>query len=75
MIDKSQKAQIVQILQMPQWKALEALIHTHLEKVKDDSASMGSEWEHTRDTLMKEGELRGIQKLMQEIYKCLDHNV
>ena len=74
MISKTERTQIVQLLQTPQWKALENLIHTIAKGYEEEAIILDSEWDAMRSSLIKEGKKRGIQVLMQEIYNCLQQS-
>ena len=71
MLSQTERAQIAQLLQAPQWKALEHLIHTVAQGYEEEAIILDSEWDTLRSSLVKEGKKRGIQVLMQEIYNCL----
>ena len=52
----------------PQWSAFEHLVKEFTDKIANEALDLAGEWETIKTTLMKEGQLRGIQKLMQELY-------
>lgn len=56
------------MLGSPQWGAFERLVKEFTAKIEGEKPDLASEWETIKTTLMKEGQLRGIQKLMQEVY-------
>ena len=52
----------------PQWAAFEKLISEFLDKIKGEGLPTATEWDVLKTTLIREGELRGIHRLMQEVY-------
>lgn len=68
MITKEERKQIRQILQSPQWGALERLANLLCDKIRDDNPIRNSEWETISTLLGREGQVRGIKTLLQEIY-------
>lgn len=68
MIGQPERKQLHQIMASPQWRALEHLIQAVSDKIRDEPIDVTSEWGAIRDSLMKEGQIRGIQRLSQEFY-------
>lgn len=66
MFDQTQQKLILQLMTSPQWKVFEQLAQEICVRIQNDPVSMTTEWEAVRDTLMKEGQQKGIMRLMQE---------
>lgn len=72
MLSKAEKAQIKALLQSPQWGSLDHLVKDVLESVKENSLVKETEWETLKATLIQEGQVQGITRLVQEIWKATD---
>lgn len=68
MIDGTEQKLLYQLMGSPQWKAFEHLIQEVCAKIQDDAIGTTTEWETLKDTLLREGQLKGIRRLMQEAY-------
>lgn len=73
-LDKSEKSQLKQLMQMPQWKALDKLIQELIHKARDGKVAGESEWDTIRNTLTNEGRERGLTELIQELYAQIQSN-
>lgn len=71
MLSKTEKAQIVRLMQSAEWKCVEHLVHNLVEKWKDEQVIHETEWDTIKATLEREGRIRGLQLFSQEIYNCL----
>lgn len=65
-IAKSQKQQLRQLIQSPQWSAFDQLAQEMCAKLESDSVVRDSEWDTLKVALMNEGRVRGIRELIQE---------
>lgn len=74
MLVKSEKVQLRQLLQTPQWSSLDHLYKDMIEKYKGEFGARDSEWETLRVTLLNEGKIRGLTEFMQEIYQQIQSN-
>ena len=66
MLAKSQKQQLRQLMQSPQWGAFFQLAEEKCARVESDSVVKDSEWETLKTTLLNEGRVRGVRELLQE---------
>lgn len=60
--------QLRQLMIAPQWAAFEKLVSELSEKIRSEGLMTNSEWGVISTSLMREGQLRGIQRLLQEVY-------
>ena len=68
MISGPEKTQLKQLISSPQWGALERLANEICDKLRDESSVRETEWETVSSILTKEGEIRGIRRLLQEVF-------
>jgi len=68
MIGNQDKSILKQLVQSPQWSVIEHLANEVCVKLEGESSVHDSEWETLKATLLKEGKVRGIRHLLQEIY-------
>ena len=68
MINQNEKSQIKALLQSPQWKTVEQVANELCDKVAYDSKVRDTEWDTLKTTLIDEGQVRGIKRLIQELY-------
>lgn len=73
-LSKPEKSILRQLVQSPQYGALERLMKEMIEKYQGEMGSRASEWETTRNTLINEGKIRGLSDLMKEIYLQIQSN-
>lgn len=69
MLSKTERTQIRQLLQSPQYTAFDKLVNELKEKYRDEYASRDTEWDTIKNTLINEGKIRGITELVQELFK------
>ena len=69
MSNPSEKSQVRMILQSPQWKTIEALANKFCDEVSYSNKVRDSEWDTLKAVLIDEGQVRGIRKFLQELYK------
>lgn len=74
MISKLEREQIKSLLQSPQWQAVELVANRLKDKISNEANVGDSEWETVRNTLLNEGQKRGINRLMQELYDIVQNN-
>lgn len=60
-------AQLRGIVQSPQWQTVIAFSEKLCVSIKTEPLTYDTEWESTRDTLINEGQVRGIKNLLQSI--------
>lgn len=69
MLTNQEKNQIKQILQSPQWATIERLANLLCDQINSDSTVKDDQWDTLKTTILQEGEVRGIRKFIQEMYK------
>lgn len=74
MLTEKERSQLLSLLQTPQWGAVEAVANNLCDKLAYDSTIRASEWDTLSETLLKEGQIRGIRRLLQELYNHAGHN-
>lgn len=67
MITKEQKKQIKSLIQSPQWQALEDFVQEYIDSIRLRSVVKDSEWETVKETLLNEGQVRGIRNLINKL--------
>lgn len=60
---------ILQLLQSPQWSALESIAKRLHDEWNGESVVKDTEWDTLRAALEKEGRVRGLELFMQEIWR------
>lgn len=71
MISKSEATQLKQLMQSPQWGALENLINSLRDKAKSNKAAADTEWDTIKNVLVNEGRERAYAELIQEMYAII----
>jgi hypothetical protein len=69
-MDEREKSQIKQLVQSYQWPVIERFAEELKKKIREDDCSRDTQWETLKTLLLKEGQVRGITRLIQELYKC-----
>lgn len=69
MITKTERQQIKHILVSPQWQTIERLATLFTDKIMYESVLRDNEWETIKTALMNEGQVQGIKRFIQELYK------
>ena len=69
MISNTEKIQIKQILQAPQWDAIMNVINLRLLQIREESTLRDSEWETLKATCLKDGRIEGLNLLVQDLYR------
>mgnify|MGYP001564357725 CR=1 FL=1 len=67
MISKQTKAQVKALLTNPHWRAVEEVANELCAKIQGQSVIQDTEWETLKATLLREGEERGIRRLLHEL--------
>ena len=68
MLSKNDRQLIKQVISSPQWSSIEATVKELTDKIKDEPVLYETEWETLKATLFREGQIRGISRLIQELY-------
>ncbi len=68
MLAKSQKQQLRQLMQSPQWPAFNQLVEEMCAKIESTSNLQDTEWETLKSVVLNEGRVRGIRELIQETF-------
>ena len=69
MLNKQEQGQLRQLLGVPQWQTAEKLIGLMIEKLKDTSVVRDTIEATAAEALLREGEIRGVRRFLQEIYQ------
>ena len=67
-ITNAERQQLRQVLQMPQWKTVERLAELLISQIQEQPAIAETQWMTLQNLLSREGEVRGIRRLIQEMY-------
>lgn len=68
MLTQGERQELHKLMASPQWAIVHRLIEGVCAKIQDERVPWDKEWDLVRDTLLKEGQLKGIQRLSQELY-------
>ena len=66
---QQEREQIKSLVQTPQWRTVIALAEELCIQVKTEQKSYDTEWDTIRDTLLADGEVRGIKRLLQTLQR------
>lgn len=69
-LSNTEKIQIRQLLQSPQWATAERLASLLTDSIAYNSKVKETQWDTMRTLLLEEGEVRGIRKYIQELYNA-----
>lgn len=75
MLTKNEKDQLRRLIESPHWAAVELLANKLCDKLKDDNVVREDQWSTLKELLTREGQVRGIRLLLQEIYANAQNNV
>lgn len=67
MRSEQERSQLRSIVQSPQWKTVIAVAEELCVNVKTEQIPYDTEWETLRETLINEGQSRGIKRLLQSV--------
>lgn len=73
MISDTQRAQLLQLVQSPQWKAVEELKNELCAIIQNDSKMQESDQATLKKVYLDEGMVMGMNKLINEIYNECRH--
>lgn len=68
MITESDRAKLLQIIQSPQWAIVEQIANSLCDKISYESVVRDTEWGTISESLLNEGQVRGIKRFIQELY-------
>ena len=68
MITNTERTQVRQLLQSPQWPVAERLADMLIDQIKEEPSLADTEWQTLQNVLTREGEMRGIRRFIQECY-------
>jgi hypothetical protein len=69
MLTKGEQQQIKALLQDPKWAVIENQANDLCDKIKYDTAIRNSEFETLKAVFMNEGQVQGIKRFIQQLYK------
>ena len=69
MLSGIEKQQLLYLLQDPKWKTVEQFSEYLCKEIKDGILIGSSEWETLKDLLLREGQIQGIKRFINELYK------
>ncbi len=61
--------QIRTLLQDPRWQDIESIANRICDQIAYESTVRDSEWETTKTTLINEGQVQGIKRLLKQLYE------
>ncbi len=67
-LNNNERSQIRNLLQMPQWGAIEHVKNELCDKIKYDSKLRDTEWETLKTTVFDEGQVEGINRFINELF-------
>lgn len=68
-LTKSEKEQILRILQTPHWQAAERLANLMRDDIAYQTTARDTEWDTLKAVLINEGKIQGIKLFIDELYK------
>lgn len=71
MITNPEKSQIKSLLQSPAWGAVEQIANQLIAKIAAEPKIKDTEWDTLKATLIDEGQITGIKRIIQELYNTL----
>lgn len=69
MIDDNQRAQLLALLQSPQWRVIDQIQQDFCDKIQYESKLQDNEWETLKKLIGDEGQVAGIKRFIKELYK------
>lgn len=67
MVSKAEKSAIRSLIQSPAWRFVEQVAVEVQAKIASENGSQESEWDVVKSTLLKQGQIEGIARFIQEI--------
>lgn len=71
MISNTQKSQIKQLLQSPQWDAVEQMMNETIQQMREEAILRETEWETLKAACLQQGRIEGINRIIQELYRLV----
>ena len=68
MLTDQEKQQILHLLQHPAWRIIEQFSQYLCNEIKDISPIRDTEWETVKELLLREGQVQGIKRFINELY-------
>lgn len=68
MIGKTEKQQILSVIQSPQFRIIEQVAKEFCDKLSREPVVGDSQWETIKTAVMTEGKIRGINDFISELY-------
>lgn len=69
MIDNTHRKHLLSLMQTQSWTAVETVAEALKAAIQNEEHEYATEWDMVRITLDKEGQVRGINRLFNELYK------
>ena len=74
MISLHEKTILRALLQSPQFRIVENVAKEITENIRNRSNLKDTEWETAKSVAMEEGQIQGINQLIQELYRLAQEN-
>ena len=74
MISLQEKTILRALLQSPQFRIVENVAKEITENIRNRSNLKDTEWETAKSVAMEEGQIQGINQLIQELYRLAQEN-
>ena len=68
MISKEEQRHLKFLMQDPKFQVFEQVSKELIRHIQEDSSLRETEWETIKETLLREGQIKGIQRFMQELW-------
>lgn len=69
MIIQKDKNAIRTVLQSKEWQIIERIAQEIISQIKEGSNLKDTEWETVKAVALEEGQIQGINRFVQELYK------
>lgn len=73
MISKQEQQQLLSLLQNPSWGIVDKMANELCDRIRYEVTVGADQWETVRDTLINEGQVRGIQRFIKGLYNYVSH--
>lgn len=74
MFTAAQTNRIKTLLASKEWQEVEQVAHEVQAQIRSTSPLRNTQWETTKETLLREGKIQGINTLIQELYALSQNN-
>lgn len=74
MRNKVEQSYIRALVESPTWRVVEDIAKEFIQRIKDNSNLAETDWETLKNVAIEEGQIRGINTLIQELYKIASEN-